>query len=92
MKQTLIVQDTWTDFHEVATTQEASTSHKERAKKVTSDGACRSGSRGMIFNCRLLLPSGYKVHINVHTTLQNTKFVYIFVERLENSFEFLLSE
>lgn len=64
-------------------------SHKERAEKVTSDGACRSGSRGMIFNCRLLLPLGYNVHINVHTTLQNTKFVYIFVEGLKNSFEFV---
>lgn len=87
MKQTLNVQDTSTDFHEVATTQEASTSHKERAEKVTSDGACWSGSRGMIFNCRLLLPLGYTVHI----TLQNTKFVYIFVEGLKNSFEFVLS-
>lgn len=68
MKQTLNVQDTWTDFHEVATTKEASTSHKERAEKVTSNGACWSGSRGMIFNCRLLLPLGYNVHMNIPIT------------------------
>lgn len=52
------VQDTWADVHEMATTQAASTSHKERTEKVASDGARGARSRGIQFNHDLCLIIG----------------------------------